>query len=385
MSDSYDAIVIGLGGMGSAAVCHLARGGISVVGIDQFHPPHDRGSSHGKSRIIRQAYFEGVSYVPLVMRAYELWLQLEVETGQALLSEIGGLMIGNRSSKVIKGSIRSAQDHHVDHVVLDAEQIRAKFPQFSVDSECVGLYEKKAGVLNPEHCVRAHLELASRCGASLRFDDRVISIRGIGMGSPLVVATNSGHCEAERIVLCGGPWTTELLTELNIPLIVERQIMHWFDPGKDIDAFSPSRFPLFVWEHGDGVVAYGVPGIDGPLGGVKFAFHNGYGMPCTPETISKTVTVEEIELADSYLRKHIPSLAGKHLESVTCMYTLTPDGHFIIDFHPTDNRVVIAAGFSGHGFKFASVVGEVLAEMTIQGTSKRDLSTFSIHRNMITT
>ena len=385
MKDSYDAIVIGLGGMGSAAAYHLAQGGISVVGIDQFHPPHDRGSSHGKSRIIRQAYFEGVSYVPLVMRAYDLWLQLEIETGQALLREIGGLMIGNRSSNVIKGSIQSAQDHPIDHVVLDAEQIRAKFPQFSVDSECVGLYEKKAGVLNPEHCVRAHLELAYQRGASLRFDERVTAIRGIGTGSPLVVTTNMGHFEAERIVLCGGPWTSELLIDLNIPLTVERQIMHWFDPGEDIDAFSPSRFPIFVWEHSEGVVAYGVPGIDGPLGGVKFAFHNCFGSPCTPETISKNVTIEEIELADSYLRQHIPSLSGKHLESVTCMYTLTPDGHFIIDFHPADKRVVIAAGFSGHGFKFASVIGEVLAEMTIQGASKMDLSTFSIHRNMETT
>jgi len=379
MSESYQAVVVGLGAMGSAAVYHLAGSGLRVLGIDRFHPPHDLGSSHGSSRLIRQAYFEGPAYVPLVLRAYELWAELEHHSGRRLLTETGGLMIGRPSSNVVRGSLHGAREHGLEHVVYEPEQ--ARFTQFVFDPDCVGLYESRAGVLVPERCIEAHLELASRCGATIQFDDPLVSLRGLGTKGPLELITAGRRYETERVVMCGGPWTPELVPRLKVPLTVERQVMHWFDPGKEIESFLPSRFPVFVWEHGNGTVAYGIPAMDGRKGGVKFAFHSLSGRRCTPDTLSRIVTHEEVELAGSYLRQYVPALASGHLRSAACMYTLTPDRHFVIDFLPEDRRVIVAAGFSGHGFKFASVMGEILAELTIRGASRWDLSTFSASRN----
>jgi len=383
MRETWQAVVVGLGAMGSAALYHLGRSGGRVAGIDRFYPPHDQGSSHGRSRVIRQAYFESPAYVPLVLRAYELWAELEHASGRRLMTETGGLMIGSPSSDVFRGSLDSARKHGLEHVVYETGELGARFPQFAFDPQCMGLYETRAGVLVPERCIEAHLELAGRCGATMHFGEPVASILGLGTKSPLEVITARHRFQTERVVMCGGPWTSELIPPLEIPLTVERQVTHWFDPGSEIRSFLPSRFPVFVREHGDGTVAYGIPAVEGARGGVKFAFHSPSGQRCTPETLSRTVTEQEIDRARSYLRRYLPALAGRHLRSVACMYTLTPDRHFVIDFHPADPRLIIAAGFSGHGFKFASVFGEVLAELADRGRTGWDLSTFSARRSWV--
>jgi sarcosine oxidase len=376
MTKTYTAIVAGLGAMGSAAAYHLARRGGRVLGLEQFWAGHDRGSSHGKSRVIRQAYFEGTAYVPLVLRAYELWRALEMETGRRLLTITGGLMLGNPSSHCVEGAARSAVAFGLEHEVLTTGELRRRFPQFAVGGDCQALYEKQAGVLNPEACVLAHQEAAARQGAELRFNERILNIERGRADGLLSVATSAGTYSAERLVMTCGAWTGKLGPGMRLPLAPERRVMHWFAPRSPIQEFAPPHFPIWIWEHQDGVEAYGFPGLDGPHGGVKFAFHNRQAAACDPDTLDRSVTAEEIQAAAAHLRQHLPGLAGRHLNSVACMYTLTPDHHFAIGLHPEDERIALGAGFSGHGFKFASAVGEVLAELAVDGRTGWDISAF---------
>src|SRR3712207_1531217 len=230
---SYDVIVAGLGGMGSAAAYQLAARGKRVLGLEQFSPAHDRGSSHGRSRIIRQAYFEDPSYVPLLLRAYELWERLERETGQELMTLTGGLMIGRRESELVSGSVRSAEEHGLSYELLDAEGIRERFPPFSPDPGTVALYEEKAGFVRPEETVRAHLDRAGSLGADLRFEEPILSWEALGDG--VRVETQRGSYEAERLVITPGAWAPQLLADLGLPLEVTRQVMYWFEPASGLD------------------------------------------------------------------------------------------------------------------------------------------------------
>jgi sarcosine oxidase len=376
MTQSYDVIIAGLGAMGSAAAYHLARRGRRVLGLEQFWPAHNRGSSHGQSRVIRQAYFEGTAYVPLVLRAYDLWRELEADTGRRLLTITGGLMIGSLFGHCVSGSARSAQAYGLEHQVLDAGELRRRFPQFAVEGDLHALYEKQAGVLNPEECVLAHQEAAVRLGAELRFEERILHVEGEHAGGRLSVATPAGSYYAQRLVVTCGAWTAKLGLAAGVPLAPERRIMHWFAPAASIEEFAAPRFPIWIWEHADGTEAYGFPTLEGPQGGVKFAFHNRQAAACDPDTLERAVTPQEIQEAQAHLSRYLPRLAGQHLNSVACMYTLTPDRNFAIGLHPDDVRIALGAGFSGHGFKFASAVGEVLAEMVIEGRSRLDISAF---------
>ncbi|ABG05836.1 Sarcosine oxidase [Rubrobacter xylanophilus DSM 9941] len=368
---AYDAIVVGLGGMGSAAAFHLARRGLGVLGLERFGAAHEMGSSHGRSRIIRQAYFEGPEYVPLLLRAYELWEELERESGRELLALTGALMVGGPEGELVAGSLRSAREHGLPHELLEARQVRERFPALRPSAGEVALYEERAGFLRPEECVRAHLELASGRGAELRFGEPAISWRACG--ERVEVRTAAARYEAGRLVISAGPWAPQLLAELGLPLRVERRVMFWLGPAED-----PGRLPVLLWEPEDGELFYAVP--DGWRGGVKAAFHHAGGAPCTPETLQREVREEEASSLRERLARHAPPLAGRLLDARACMYTLTPDGHFVISAHPRHPRVAIACGFSGHGFKFASVVGEILADLTAGGSTRHPIGLFSPER-----
>lgn len=376
MSKQYEVVVIGLGGMGSAALYHLARRKRRVLGIEQFTSPHDRGSSHGKSRIIRQAYFEDPAYVPLVFRAYELWRELETETNRALLTITGGLMIGAPDSPIIKGSSQSALAYDIPHEMLDSHELKRRYPQLKAPDHFAALYERMAGYVNPEETVKAHLDAAESRGAEIHFEESVI--RWDADGDRVKVKTDSDEYEAESLVISAGPWAPDILKDLHFPLSVERLVMYWFDPIGGIEQFKAERLPIHVWQVEEGIV-YGFPAHGDPKEGVKIGHHTAKSA-CTPQTIDRKVSGDEIELMRQCIAKYIPSLGGDCLNAITCMYTMTPDEHFIIGLHPNHRRTAIAAGFSGHGYKFASAVGEILADLITEGSTKLSIELFAPSR-----
>lgn len=378
---SYDVIVLGLGGMGSAAVRHLAARGQRVLGLEQFSPPHDRGSSHGRTRVIRQAYFEHPAYVPLLLRAYELWRQLERDTGEQLLLLPGGLMMGAEHSEVVAGSLRSAREHGLPHEVLDAREIRRRFPLFRIPDDTLALFENAAGLVYCERAVAAHLTAAHRSGTELRFNEAVTGWRAAPDGSGVTVTTCQGTYSAAQLVITPGPWAPELLKEIAVPFVVERQVLFWFQPTAGVEPFAPGQFPIYIWQRSDGVTPYGFPAVDGERGGVKIAFYRkALSEPCTPETVDRRIREDDVTEMRGAVREFLPALDGELLAGTTCLYTLTPDLNFVIGEHPNFSQVKIAAGFSGHGFKFCSVLGEILANLVTTGDAGHDIRLFDPRR-----
>jgi len=375
MNRVFDTIVLGLGGMGSAACFHLAARGRRVLGLDQFRPPHENGSSHGRSRVIRQAYYEDPAYVPLLLRAYQLWRELEHASGAQLLTLTGGLMLGTRESGVVAGSLRSAREHGLPHELLEARDIRRRFPQFAPDADTIALFEKNAGTVRPEDAVSAHLDLAARNGSELRFEEAVTAWKGSGAG--VRVTTGRGEFEAGQLVIAAGPWLPSVLADLNLPLRVERQVQCWLEPAGGIADFLPDKFPIWIWETRDGAHPYGLPALDGAKGGVKIALHHGgKNSVCTPGTIDRAVSEEEIEIVRHCIAGHVPKLAGRCVCAATCMYTNTPDEHFLIGRHPRHPTVLIVSPCSGHGFKFCPVVGEIVADLVADGGTRHPIELF---------
>ena len=378
---SYDVIVLGLGGMGSAALRHLAARGQRVLGLEQFSPPHDRGSSHGRTRVIRQAYFEHPAYVPLLLRAYELWRQLEHDTGEQLLLLPGGLMMGAENSEVVAGSLRSAREHGLPHEVLDAREIRRRYPLFRIPDDTLALFENAAGLVFCERAVTAHLTAASRSGAELRFNEAVTGWQAATDGSGVTVTTSQGTYSAAQLVITPGPWAPQLLSQIGVPFVVERQVLFWFQPVGGVEPFAPGKFPIYIWQRSDGATPYGFPAVDGAHGGVKIAFYRkALSEPCTPETVDRRIREDDVAEMRGAIREFLPALDGELLEGTTCLYTLTPDLNFVIGEHPQFSQVKIAAGFSGHGFKFCSVVGEILANLVITGGAGHDIRLFDPRR-----
>jgi sarcosine oxidase len=371
----YDAIVAGLGGIGSAAAYHLARRGKRVLGLERYTPAHDKGSSHGQSRIIRQAYFEDPSYVPLLLRAYELWRQLERETDEDLMTLTGGLMIGPPESRTFTGSKATADEYGLPYEVFDAGELKRRYPMFEPTEGTIALFEEKAGIVRPEAAVRAHLDRAASLGADLRFEQEILTWQPTDFG--VRVETASGVYEAKRLVVTAGAWAPKLLADLGLPLQVTRQILFWLDPVGGVEPFLPDRFPVFIWEPEDGNSFYAIPAHDGPRGRVKVAFFRADGTPADPDTIGREVHDHEVYFIRSYMAKYVPALDGELLYAKTCMYTNTPDEHFVISIHPEHPQVAIAAGFSGHGFKFCGVVGEILADLVTEGETDQPIDCFS--------
>jgi sarcosine oxidase len=375
----FDAIVIGLGAMGSATAYQLAQRGKSVLGLEAFTMAHDQGSSHGSSRIIRQAYYEDPAYVPLLLRSYELWQRLQTDTKSDLLHITGGLYLGLPNSEMVAGSLRSAADHRLEYEVLDAAAIRDRFPQFVPSRGEVAFFEKNAGYLRPEECIRQNLAQASRYGAQLRLEEPMILWMADGSGEGVTVKSSRQTYHARSLVLSTGAWAPKILSLLNLPLSVYRRVMFWFDPIGGMDAFSPDKFPIYLWEPEGAALFYGFPASEGRHGGVKVALHVG-NEPCSPESIDRSIRQDDESEIRSVIASRIPALNGPLVKALTCMYTMTPDAHFIIDRHPEYPQVSIAAGFSGHGFKFSSVVGEILADLATEGSTNHNVALFSSQR-----
>ena len=371
----FDVIVLGLGGMGSAAAAHLAARGRRVLGLEQFTPAHDRGSSHGDSRIIRQAYFEDPAYVPLLRRSYELFADLEAGS-PGVLTLTGGLMLGAADSTTVAGSRASAEQWDLPHELLDTADLRRRFPAFAVEDGTVGLYEARAGFVRPEQTVREHLRRAAAAGADLRFGERALGWRADAGGEGVTVETVDGSVHrAGSLVVAAGAWAPRLLPELAPALNVERQLLFWFAPAAPIERFRAPSQPVFVWEHSRDLQLYGFPAYGGDADGVKVAFFRN-GRRTDPDRLDRTVTPAEVHQMRDHLARFMPALAGRYLRSVACMYTTTPDEHFVIALHPQHPQVAVAAGFSGHGFKFVPLVGEVLADLVTERTTAHPIGLF---------
>jgi sarcosine oxidase len=358
-------VVVGLGTMGAATAYRLASGGLSVIGLDRFSPPHGRGEHAGGSRIIRTAYMEGPEYVPLVHRAYELWRELESLTGETLLTVTGCLMLGRPDSTVVGGALDSVRAHGLDHEVLDPVEVRRRFPAFTPAEDEVALFDEASGLLRPERAIATHLRLAAAAGARLRTDSVVEAWRATGDG--VTVTTRDGDLQADHLVLTAGAWSGGL-TGPTVPLRVERRVQYYWQA----DGHGIGDLPAWIWES-DSHMGYGLPTVDGAT---KAAFHDGDEM-VDPDAGAAEATAKEIAVMREWLRDRLPTLAAAPaLPSQPCLYTLTPDGHFVLGRHPEHPRVVVAAGFSGHGFKFAPVVAEVAADLVTTGSTRHAIELF---------
>ena len=370
MTPVYDVAIIGLGAMGSAAAYHLARTGARVLGIDRFAPPHTLGSSHGETRIIREAYFEDPCYVPLVQRAAVLWRQLEAESGRPLMVRTGGLMIGRPDGVLVRGAIASAEKHRLAWQQLDAATVRARFPVLQPPDDLVAVWEPDAGVLFPEACVAAHLEQASRHGATLALDEPVQNWQADGDG--FVVTTARGTHRAAHLVLAANAWLDRLLPGVRLPLSVLRQPLFWFEPRDPADAFAPDRLPIYLWEPEPDRFFYGFPAFGGL---VKVAVH-GRGRVSDPDTVDRAVSDAEVAAMREPLARCMPAASGRFARAAVCLYANTPDEHFLIDRHPDHPRVLVISACSGHGFKFSSAIGELVPELLIGGRTPSGLERF---------
>lgn len=375
VSSHSECIVVGLGVMGSAAAYHLAKRGRRVLALEQFAPLHALGSSHGRTRIIREAYFEHPAYVPLVQRAYALWHALEAEAGRTLFVRTGGLMAGPPDGMLVSGALASARAAHLPHEELTAAEIRRRFPAFAPADDEVGVFESRAGVLYPELCLQSLQEQAARAGAELRFHEHVDRWDATGDGVRVHTARGSYH--ADRLVLAAGPWMTRLLAALGLPLDVERQVFHWFAPAARAELFGASAAPVVIWEYERDHAIYTVPDVGH---GVKAGIHHDGAVVIDPDRVDRVVHPEDEARTRRILARIMPDLAGRVLDSRVCLYTNTPDRHFLIDSHPEFPQVLLASPCSGHGFKFASAIGEVIADWSTGGRSPFALELFARDR-----
>lgn len=371
----YDVAVVGLGGMGSAILAHCAARGAAVIGIEQFEPVHDLGASQGKTRMIRKAYFEDPAYVPLVLRAYELWRKLEREAGQEILRLTGVVSIGEETSEIIKGTRRAASEHDLPLESLSQREVKARYPTLRLRNDEVTLLETDGGVLNPESAVRAQLGLAKSRGAVTRFGVAMQSWHATGQGFGIRLSDGT-PVSAKVLILALGPWFKETLESLGIPIRVQRNIQAWFSPATK--AYDAPGFPAFLVDRRDlPAPLYGFPDFGD---GVKAAFH-GFGDLTDANQMKREVEpARDVEPIARALEQWMPGAASVLREAKPCMYSLTPDENFVIDRHPEHANLILCGGFSGHGFKFAPVVGEIGAELALDGGSRHGIGFLSLQR-----
>lgn len=370
-----EAIVVGLGAVGSAAIYHLARRGQRVLGLDRFAPPHTQGSSHGGSRIIRKAYFEGEMYLPLLDRGYDLWRALEAETGQSLMQITGGLNIGLPEQMVVAGARHAAETYGLTHEVLTPEEVRTRFPAFHVPEGHRAVWEAEAGLLYPETCIIAHLDAARHHGADVHLGEPVLKWKPDGEG--VAVTTVSATYHAARLLLCAGGWIRDLLPDLDLPLRIERQVNGWFRPKANADYFTPARCPIYLWEFEPDALIYGFPDLGH---GVKAGLHHQSEKVDHPDALDRVVHPADEAALRRRVRDLLPDADGKLVRAATCFYTNTPDEDYLIDTHPAHPQVLFASACSGHGFKASNAIGEALAERASGTSPTLDLARFGLTR-----
>jgi len=365
-----DVIVIGLGVAGSAIVHELACRGLRVGGFDRYSPPHALGSSHGESRIIREAYFEHPAYVPMVCSAYEGWRRLETATATKLLLQTGGLMIGRPDSDVVAGARRSADLHGLDYDMLTAAEVERRFPSLRPEREMVAVWEPRAGILLPEACIAALLAQARSQGADLHLDEAVETWRPEGDG--VRVSTPRGEYRARQLVIAVGAWAGSLVPELHSKLGVERQVLYWFGRTGEAATVVPDPCPIHLWQYDGRRFFYGFPDLGR---GIKLAFHHD-GETTTANTVQRAVAPAEVAAIRGPARRFVPGADETLLRAVVCLYTNTRDEHFLIDRHPVHRQVVVASPCSGHGFKFAPAIGEIVADLVEERPQRFDIDLF---------
>jgi sarcosine oxidase len=363
--EHFDVIVLGTGAMGTAAAAHLARRGARVCGLDRFPVAHDRGSSHGQTRLIRLAYFEHADYVPLLRRAYALWRELEETAGRPLLVESGLVLAGPPAGAAVVGTLASASIHDLAVERLLPAEAEKRWPALRIPDDWVVVHEPRGGYLFVEECVRAHAAEASRHGARFEHGVRVLGWRPVaaGGGRHIVVETGRGPLAAERLVIAAGAWASDLLQLPGLPLRVLRKSLFWYDPADRV-AHATGTLPCFAFDAPAGFT-YGFPALDGR--GVKVAEHTGGRAVVDPLDVDRSLDTAEQARVERAIAAHLPRLGTSLAAHATCLYTMSPDGHFIVGLHPDEPAVAVAAGFSGHGFKFASVIGEALADLATEG------------------
>jgi sarcosine oxidase len=374
-STQYDVAVLGLGGIGSAIAAHCAARGASVIGLEQFGPAHNLGSSHGKSRMIRQAYFEDPSYVPLVLRSYELWRTLEKQTGENLLQITGVLSIGDEKSAIISGTQRAAAQHGLALEKWSRKELQARYRGLRTLPDEIALFEPDGGVLDPERSVSAHLKAAKSAGADLRFETAVRSWETTD-GGATVHLSGGTTVSAKKLILSLGPWFKEALEELGVALRVQRNVQVWFSPATN--SYAAPHFPAFLVERaGLPAPLYGFPDFGA---GVKAAFH-GFGDLTTAGELEREIEItRDVAPVARAMDDWMPGAAETLREAAACMYSLTPDSDFVIDRHSNHPNVVLCGGFSGHGFKFAPVIGEIAADLALDGGSRHQIDFLSLKR-----
>lgn len=378
-----DAMVVGLGAMGSATLYQLSKQTSHVLGIDQFAPPHTHGSTHGETRITRQAIGEGAYFVPLALRSYELWRELEQNTGENLLTITGGLFVGDAQSNSqmhhkpgwLRTTIQAAESFGIAHRLLDTDSLRREFPQFRFRANDIGYYEDEAGFLNPERCISAQLAEAQRNGATIRTNERMLSMES--KGDVVIVQTDQATYRTRKLILTTGSWITESLrnTPYQDLLRVHRQVLYWFAIESDYHLYTPDRMPVFILSDRE---VYGFPAISGPMGGLKLATEV-YEQSTSPQTVNRLVSEAETQaMYEQHVAPNFVGIGPMCVKSVVCLYTMTPNGDFIIDQHPTYPNVLLASACSGHGFKHSAAVGQILAELALVGQTGFNIQPFQL-------
>lgn len=371
---TYDVIVLGTGGIGSAALYVLARRGVRAVGIDRFHPPHDRGSTHGQTRVIRQAYFEHSNYVPLLFESYRLWHELEQQTGRRVYQQIGLVEIGPPDGVVVPGVVRAAAEHRLPVDRLTAAEVTDSWPGLRVPENLHAVFEPHAGYLLVEDCVEAHLDAAQAAGAELIFDSEVLSWDA--NRHDVRVRTSGGEIVGAKLIIAGGAWASSLVTGLDVNLEVRRKSLFWFHTdGPDYDVAN--GLPVFLFELPTGIF-YGFPKVDAR--GLKVAEHTGGRVVEDPLTVDRTVDLNEQQRLIDFLTNYLPGVSHRVADHAVCLYTMSPDEHFIVDRHPDQANVMFVAGLSGHGFKFAPVLGAALADLALHGQTSLPIGFLSLAR-----
>jgi monomeric sarcosine oxidase len=360
MRKNYDCIVIGTGGVGSSSIYYLSQQGVQTLGLDRFSPGHDRGSSHGDTRVIRMAYFEHPNYVPLLRRAYELWNLLSATCEQQLYHEVGLIEIGSPNGEVVPGVLRSAQEHNLKIERFSANEVTRRFPGFELPESMTAVFEQQAGYLSVEACVLAYAREAQKLGAKINSDETVMSWKATSKG--VTVTTDHHTYEAERLIITPGAWASDLLRNIGIKFTVRRKSLFWYEAPAIYQATAGC--PVFLFETPSGIF-YGYPQID--AWGLKIAEHTGGQSVVDPLTVDRNINDEDRARIESFLSNHLPGVTRTLRKHVVCLYTMSPDSHFVLDRHPHYPQVAFVAGLSGHGFKFASVLGEILADLTCNG------------------
>lgn len=373
--EQYDAIVVGAGGMGSAALYHLARRGVRACAVERFAIAHDRGSSHGDTRIIRKAYLEHPDYVPLLHRAYTLWEELEAEGGEELFARVGLLLAGDLETEAMRGQVACYRQHDLPHETLDADELANRYPDFSLPPDYSAFYDPLGGFLRVEDCVRRHADLARAYGAVIYEGEVVRSWRGEGSG--VVVETDRRRLCADRLILCAGAWAVPELHRLGVSARAVRKVQLWYG-GRGVERYRQGELPCFFIADGEHYF-YGFPAQE-PWG-LKLAEHNiSHDVVGNPLELDCELRPNDEPRVLDFLSRFFPALEPQLKKHAACMYTLTPDKHFVLDIHPECPAVVLGAGFSGHGFKFATVVGEILAELALDGKTRQPIEFLGLSR-----